>query len=261
MVCDKVSKAYDRMDQDYNFAGYPSMFLDGGDEVFVGGPSTATPVRNAINACGARAVDPLDMIVATDWLGNRKMKVRVKIGNGVPANTAPPVPSAPTGPTTFAPNQPQNFTAALAEPDADSLLIQFDFGDGGVTDWLGPYASGGDAIMAHTYQAAGNYEITFRVNDRYGEITDWSPTLAVEVRCCIGFTGNTNGDAGGAVDLSDLIYLVNYLFLGGPAPLCDAGANINGDVGCAIDLSDLIYLVNYLFLGGPAPAACDVSCE
>ncbi len=73
--------------------------------------------------------------------------------------------------------------------------------------------------------------------------------------CCVGNTGNVNNDGGGAVDLSDLIYFVNFLFLGGPAPACPAAANINGDTGCALDLSDLIYLVNFLFLGGPAPAA------
>jgi plastocyanin len=78
--------------------------------------------------------------------------------------------------------------------------------------------------------------------------------------CCIGSTGNVNDDAGGSVDLSDLIYLVNYLFLGGPSPACPASANVNGDAGCSVDLSDLIFLVNYLFLGGPPPAACDPAC-
>lgn len=79
--------------------------------------------------------------------------------------------------------------------------------------------------------------------------------------CCLGLTGNINNDPGGSVDLSDLIYLVNYLFLGGPSPDCLAAANTNGDAGCSVDLSDLIHLVNYLFLGGPAPAACLPACE
>lgn len=78
--------------------------------------------------------------------------------------------------------------------------------------------------------------------------------------CCPGWTGNVNGDSGGSVDLSDLIYLVNYLFLGGPDPECPAAANINGDEQCAVDLSDLIYFVNYLFLGGPDPSACLTAC-
>ncbi|MCB2229508.1 CHRD domain-containing protein [bacterium] len=80
------------------------------------------------------------------------------------------------------------------------------------------------------------------------------------IGCCIGVTGNVNNDPGGSVDLSDLIYLVNYLFLGGPGPQCMAAANVTGDNGCSVDLSDLIYLVNFLFLGGPAPFACLPAC-
>ncbi len=78
--------------------------------------------------------------------------------------------------------------------------------------------------------------------------------------CCLGLTGNVNGDTAEVVDLSDLIYLVNYLFLGGSAPDCMAEGNVDGDAECRVDLSDLIRLVNYLFLSGPGPAPCDPSC-
>lgn len=82
----------------------------------------------------------------------------------------------------------------------------------------------------------------------------------ISASCCPGFTGNVNSDANGDVDLSDLIYLVNYLFLGGPGPQCMAAANVTGDNGCSVDLSDLIYLVNFLFLGGPVPVECLPPC-
>jgi hypothetical protein len=88
----------------------------------------------------------------------------------------------------------------------------------------------------------------------------WQDFAGGSSGCCTGNTGNVNDDAGGNVDLSDLIYLVNFLFLGGPSPVCQASANTNGDAGCNIDLSDLIYLVNFLFLGGSAPAACLPGC-
>ncbi|MCB2229099.1 hypothetical protein KQH82_00145 [bacterium] len=79
--------------------------------------------------------------------------------------------------------------------------------------------------------------------------------------CCIGFTGNINNDPGGAVDLSDLIAYVDWLFNFGAEPPCLAACNTNGSSDCIVDLSDLIYLVNYLFLSGPAPAPCNPSCE
>ena len=65
--------------------------------------------------------------------------------------------------------------------------------------------------------------------------------------------GDSNND--GAVDLSDIIYTVHYLFLGGDDPVCLAAADANADT--AIDISDAITTVQLLFIGGvsslPAP--------
>lgn len=72
--------------------------------------------------------------------------------------------------------------------------------------------------------------------------------------CCKGNTGNVNGDPDDLVDMSDLMYLQNYLMLGGAPPPCIEEADVTLDG--ITDLSDEIYLVNYLFLGGPPPPAC-----
>lgn len=80
---------------------------------------------------------------------------------------------------------------------------------------------------------------------------------ACDAGCCVApVRGNVDGDAGEAVNVSDLSYLVDYLFkLGPPAP-CPEEGNVDGDVGEAINVSDLSYLSQFLFQGGPAPAAC-----
>ncbi len=72
--------------------------------------------------------------------------------------------------------------------------------------------------------------------------------------CCIGIRGNVDGDSGNAIDIADVIYLVDYSFGNGPAPSCTEEADVNADGG--IDVSDLIYLVDYSFGSGPAPLAC-----
>jgi len=61
--------------------------------------------------------------------------------------------------------------------------------------------------------------------------------------------GDANAD--GKITVSDVVYLVNYLFKGGPIPKpYEAGeANCDGKV----TISDVVYLVNYLFKGGPVP--------
>jgi hypothetical protein len=63
--------------------------------------------------------------------------------------------------------------------------------------------------------------------------------------------GDSNDD--GSVDLTDGVFVLNYLFLGGPAPECLDAANTNADEN--IDLADGVFVLNYLFLGGPPPPA------
>ncbi|MCB2229084.1 hypothetical protein KQH82_00070 [bacterium] len=96
--------------------------------------------------------------------------------------------------------------------------------------------------------------LTYTSNDA-GHPTGVIP-VTLNVGCCVGNTGNVNNDSEDTVDLSDLMYFVNYLFNSGPAPACVAEANTNGDGSGITDLSDLIYLVNYLFISGAAPAPC-----
>jgi hypothetical protein len=61
-----------------------------------------------------------------------------------------------------------------------------------------------------------------------------------------------NGD--NTTSSADIFYLVNYLFLNGPAPQGPGGVlsgDANGDG--VISSADIFYLVNYLFLGGQKP--------
>ncbi len=66
--------------------------------------------------------------------------------------------------------------------------------------------------------------------------------------------GDTNDD--GVVNISDAVYLIGYLFKGGPDPLGDADFDQCG----SINMSDVIYLFDYVFKGGPAPCAGSVDC-
>jgi hypothetical protein len=61
--------------------------------------------------------------------------------------------------------------------------------------------------------------------------------------------GDVNGDS--SVSLADVVYLVNWLFVGGPAPSPLISADPNYD--CTVNLADAVYLVNYLFIGGTEP--------
>jgi hypothetical protein len=61
--------------------------------------------------------------------------------------------------------------------------------------------------------------------------------------------GDANAD--GAVDISDAIAILGFLFLGTPNSLpCKVAADTNDSEG--VDLSDSVFLLNYLFLGTAA---------
>jgi len=61
--------------------------------------------------------------------------------------------------------------------------------------------------------------------------------------------GDCNRD--GKVNISDVLFLVNYLFKAGPDPNPFEIGDVNCDGQVTVD--DVIYLINYLFKGGPAP--------
>jgi hypothetical protein len=63
--------------------------------------------------------------------------------------------------------------------------------------------------------------------------------------------GDSNAD--GQFNITDGIYVLNFLFLGGPTPPCLESANPNDDL--QINITDGIYILNFLFLGGPEPAS------
>jgi hypothetical protein len=62
--------------------------------------------------------------------------------------------------------------------------------------------------------------------------------------------GDVNVD--GIVNVGDIVYLVSYLYKGGPEPTpMEAGdANCDG----ITNVGDIVYLVSYLYKGGPPPA-------
>jgi hypothetical protein len=74
--------------------------------------------------------------------------------------------------------------------------------------------------------------------------------------CCFlveVWTDNYPGDVNfmDEVNISDAVFLVNYIFRGGMAPVNMNWADVNAD--CSVNISDAVYLIAYIFLEGPAP--------
>lgn len=85
--------------------------------------------------------------------------------------------------------------------------------------------------------------------DAFGDVCD--PCLGDPTNICTSCVSG-DVDTSGTITSADIIYMVGYVFKGGPAPL---PIPESGDVNCSGDVTsaDIIFLVGYVFKGGPAP--------
>jgi outer membrane protein assembly factor BamB len=93
-------------------------------------------------------------------------------------NDPPLTPPAPDGPDTGVIGVSYIFTVATTDPQGDSIMYQFSWGDGTFSDWLGPYPSGNTASASHAWTTAGTYNITVKAKDA-SEESDWSPAHTI----------------------------------------------------------------------------------
>ncbi len=64
-------------------------------------------------------------------------------------------------------------------------------------------------------------------------------------------------DNSGAIDVSDIVYIIQYIFNDGPAPSPLISADV--DLSGSVDVSDAVYFVQYIFNDGPAPCEPNTS--
>jgi outer membrane protein assembly factor BamB len=71
-----------------------------------------------------------------------------------------------------------NYTFTSTSPLANNLFYQIDWGNGTLTDWLGPYNSGEPVTLSHSWSEKGNYTIRARAKDTDNR---WGPWGQLEV--------------------------------------------------------------------------------
>ena len=68
---------------------------------------------------------------------------------------------------------------------------------------------------------------------------------------CLSRAGDAN--CSGSLNLLDAVYIINHLYKGGPAPVCNADCNCD----CRINLLDVTCMISYLYNVGNACSCCE----
>lgn len=164
-------------------------------------------------------------------------------------NAAPEVPTI-NGPSSGSTGVSYEFDFLSVDPDNDNLFYYVDWGDGNTEDWIGPYPSDEKVTLTHTWASAGTHVIKANAKDIHDAQSGWSDNYDFDVT---EMCGDANGDQ--SVNVSDAVYIINYVFVSGtpPDPLLIADVNCDGSV----NVSDAVYIINFVFVDGNDP--CDTS--
>ena len=84
-------------------------------------------------------------------------------------------------------------------------------------------------------------------NNQITSAQQWADDLGL-LGCC-DVAGDANND--GKVNVGDAVYIITYVFRGGPAPICMQEGDANGDG--KVNVGDAVYIITFVFRGGPAP--------
>lgn len=111
---------------------------------------------------------------------------------------------------------------------SDSTVVACNFADDTITE----------------IDSAGTVLARFQVGD--------GPLAAAKFPACYVAIGDA--DFSGLINISDAVFLINYIFAGGPAPAITG----SGDMDCSgnLTISDAVAVINFIFAGGSGSCGC-----
>jgi len=82
--------------------------------------------------------------------------------------SGPPVKPVIDGPSWGIKNISYTFCFTWTNPDADDFYCMWNWGDGYITEWLGPFSAGQTICADHSWSQKGTYEIQVKIKDIHG---------------------------------------------------------------------------------------------
>jgi hypothetical protein len=131
------------------------------------------------------------------------------------------------------------------DPEGDPITISVDT----LPDYASFVDSGNGAALfsftANLSQVGMVYTLTFTAEDSYGA----ADVMITNYRVVQSLRGDANSDT--ELNMLDIMFIINYLYKSGPAPLHEDAAD--ADYDGRVNLNDASYLVTYFYKSGPPP--------
>ena len=88
-------------------------------------------------------------------------------------NNQPPNKPAITGETRGNIGESYDYTFVSTDPDCNNIYYYIDWGDDQYEEWIGPYLSGQDVVVSHTWDEEDTYTIRAKARDIFEEESEW----------------------------------------------------------------------------------------
>jgi hypothetical protein len=96
-------------------------------------------------------------------------------------NLPPFTPSQPSGSALGKIGVAYTYSSTTHDPEGDDVFYLIDWGDGNLSEWLGPFASGDSCSVEHSWGREGLYSVRVKAKDFHGSESEWSDPLPVHM--------------------------------------------------------------------------------
>ena len=92
----------------------------------------------------------------------------------------PPTPPSITGAASGKAGKKYEYIFNTIDPNEYDVYYYIEWGDGNTEEWIGPYESGVEIKLSHSWDKQNNYTIRAKTKNEYGSESDWA-TLSVSM--------------------------------------------------------------------------------
>ena len=92
---------------------------------------------------------------------------------GIGGNNPPEIPEI-RGPSNGKTGTSYTYYFSTSDPEENNVYYYIEWGDGSNSDWYGPYTSGNEKSLSHTWTSDGKYNIRIKAKDTFNEESDWN---------------------------------------------------------------------------------------